>query len=114
MSRVKRGSVVKKYRKKILKFNKGFVGSHSLLYRIAKQQNMRALRYSYIDRKKAKRSFRKLWIKRINSASRLHGKTYNELINKLKISKVVINRKILAQLCLYDFKSFLYLMEMKS
>lgn len=112
MSRVKRGTVVKKYRKKILKFNKGFVGSHSSLYRIAKQQNMRALQYSYIDRKKMKRNFRKLWIKRINSASRLHSKNYNQLINKLKISRVIINRKILALLCLHDFKSFLYLIEM--
>lgn len=113
MSRVKRGSVAKKYRKKILKFNKGFVGSHSVLYRTAKQQNMRALRYSYIDRKKRKREFRKIWIKRINSASRYQNQHYSLFINKLKKSKILLNRKILAQLCLYDSASFVKLIKIQ-
>lgn len=111
MSRVKRGSVAKKYRKKILKFNKGFVGSHSILYRTAKQQNMRALRYSYIDRKKRKREFRKIWIKRINAAARLFPKSqrYSLFMSNLKKSKILLNRKILAQICLYDTSLFSYI-----
>nr|UXD06432.1 ribosomal protein L20 [Eutreptiella sp. CCMP1594] len=110
MTRIKRGSVAKKYRKKILKFNKGFVGSHSVLYRTANQQHMRALRYSYFDRRKRKRGMRRLWIKRINAAVRLKDFCYSDFICKLKQSSIVLNRKILSQLCLFDLKSFDYLL----
>ena len=70
MVRVKRGNVARKRRKKILQLAKGYRGAHSRLFRIANQQVMKALRYSYIGRKQKKRFFRKLWITRINVASR--------------------------------------------
>ena len=107
MTRIKRGSVAKQYRKKILKSNKGFYGSHSTLIRTAKQQNMRALRYSYCDRRRRRRDFRSLWIKRINSFARLYGNiSYNQLKQKLTGKCIFINRKILAQICINDSKSF--------
>jgi len=102
MSRVKRGNVAKKYRKKILKFNKGFVGSHSRIFRIANQQSMKAFRYAYYDRRKQKRNFRKLWISRINSYTRLKNYRYNEFMHNLRLSSILINRKMLAQLCFSD------------
>ena len=83
MVRVKRGNVARKRRKKILRFAKGYKGAHSRLFRVANQQVMKALRYSYIDRKQKKRTFRKLWIRRINTASRLNGLSYNQLINRI-------------------------------
>lgn len=106
MTRVKRGSIARQYRKKILKFNKGFIGSHSTLFRIAKQQNMRSIRYAYSDRKKRKRDLRSLWIKRINASSRLNNICYSQFLNKLKKTKIMLNRKILSQICTQDLKSF--------
>ena len=111
MSRVKRGSVARKHRKKVLKFNKGFVGAHSTLYRPANQQSMKAFRYSYVDRRKRKREFRKLWIRRINAASRVYGVSYSDFMNKLKTSKVILNRKVLAQIAILDVKSFKYVVD---
>lgn len=106
MTRVKRGSIARQYRKKIIKLNKGFIGSHSTLFRIAKQQNMRSLQYAYSDRKKRKRDFRSLWIKRINASSRLNNLCYSQLINKLKRTKIILNRKVLSQICIQDITSF--------
>jgi large subunit ribosomal protein L20 len=106
MTRVKRGSVARQYRKKILVLNKGFRGSHSTLIRTAKQQNMRALQYSYSDRKRRRRDFRRLWIKRINACVRVNDVCYSQFINKLKNNNIIINRKILAQICLKDSESF--------
>ena len=104
--RVKRGNVARKRRNKILSLAKGFRGSSSKLFRIANQQVMKALRYSYVGRKRKKREFRSLWITRINAASRLKGKTYSTLISSLKKSSVSINRKMLAQISLLDFNTF--------
>ncbi|EDZ91833.1 ribosomal protein L20, partial [Limnospira maxima CS-328] len=73
MTRVKRGNVARKRRKKILKLAKGFRGSQSKNFRIANQRVMQALRNAYRDRKKRKRDFRRLWITRINAAARVHG-----------------------------------------
>ncbi|MGB7487172.1 MAG: 50S ribosomal protein L20, partial [Phormidesmis sp.] len=73
MARVKRGNVARKRRKKVLKLAKGFRGSHSKLFRIAKQQVLKALRNAYRDRRRKKRDFRRLWIARINAAARLNG-----------------------------------------
>ena len=84
MVRVKRGNVARKRRKKILHLAKGYRGTHSRLFRVANQQVMKALRYSYVGRKQKKRIFRKIWINRINAASRLNGISYNQLINKFK------------------------------
>lgn len=106
MSRVKRGNVARKRRKKILSLAKGFRGSSSKLFRIANQQVMKALRYAYVGRKRKKREFRSLWITRINAAARSEGINYSELVNSLKVSQISINRKMLAQLAVSDRTSF--------
>lgn len=106
MVRVKRGNVARKRRKKILQLAKGYRGAHSRLFRVANQQVMKALRYSYIGRKQKKRTFRKLWITRINSAARLHGLTYSKLIHNFKKSSIDLNRKMLAQIAILDNQTF--------
>ena len=112
MTRVKRGNVARKRRKKILKLAKGFRGSHSKLFRTANQQVMKALRNAYRDRRKKKRDFRRLWITRINAAARLHGISYSQLINKLAKSNINLNRKMLAQLAIQDPEAFQKVVEM--
>lgn len=102
MVRVKRGNTARKYRKKVLGMAKGFVGSHSRLFRVANQQVMRSLRYSYSGRKDKKRWFRRLWINRINIASRRLGLTYSKLIFKLKSENIGLNRKMLANIAVLD------------
>jgi large subunit ribosomal protein L20 len=84
MVRVKRGNVARKRRKKILSIASGYRGAHSILFRVANQQVMKALRYSYIGRKQKKRIFRRIWISRINAASRLNGISYSQLFINLK------------------------------
>lgn len=111
MVRVKRGNVARKRRKKILSLANGYRGSHSRLFRIANQQVMKALRYSYIGRKQKKRIFRKIWISRINAASRLNGLSYSQLIHRLKKSNIDINRKMLSQIAVIDFSTFKSLVE---
>jgi large subunit ribosomal protein L20 len=111
MVRVKRGNVARKRRKKILSLASGYRGSHSILFRIANQQVMKALRYSYIGRKQKKRIFRKIWISRINAASRLNGLSYSQLIHKLKNSNIDINRKMLSQIAVIDSLTFKSLVE---
>ena len=106
MVRIKRGNVARKRRKKIFSVAKGFRGAHSKLFRIANEQVMKALRYGYIGRKRKKRDFRRLWITRINAASRMHGTNYSSLISKLKVSQFSINRKMLAQMAVNDMDSF--------
>lgn len=106
MVRVKRGNVARKRRKKILALASGFRGSHSVLFRVANQQVMKALRYSYVDRKQKKRIFRRIWITRINAAARLNGISYSQLINKFKESKVDLNRKMLSQIAVLDSATF--------
>ena len=106
MSRVKRGNVARKRRKKIHKLAKGFRGSHSKLFRIANQQVMKALRNAYRDRRKRKRDFRRLWITRINAAARMHGLSYSKFTHQLKKAEVGLNRKMLAQLAMVDPQAF--------
>ena len=106
MVRVKRGNVARKRRKKILQLAKGYRGAHSRLFRVANQQVMKALRYSYIGRKQKKRMFRKIWITRINAASRVNGVTYSKLIHNFKKSNIELNRKMLAQIAVLDNSTF--------
>ena len=106
MVRVKRGNVARKRRKKILQLAKGYRGAHSRLFRVANQQVMKALRYSYIGRKQKKRVFRKLWISRINASARQKGITYSQLISSLKKNRVNLNRKMLAQMAVLDCSTF--------
>ena len=106
MVRVKRGNVARKRRKKILSLADGYRGAHSVLFRVANQQVMKALRYSYIDRKQKKRIFRRIWISRINAASRLNGVSYSKLIHKFKLEKIDLNRKMLSQIAVLDSSTF--------
>ncbi len=106
MVRVKRGNVARKRRKKILSLASGYKGAHSILFRIANQQVMKALRYSYIGRKQKKRLFRRIWITRINAASRLNGVSYSQLIYKFKKSNIDLNRKMLSQIAVLDASTF--------
>ena len=106
MVRVKRGNVARKRRKKILHLAKGYRGTHSRLFRVANQQVMKALRYSYIGRKQKKRIFRRIWISRINAASRINGVSYSQLINKIKKSNIDLNRKMLSQIAILDASTF--------
>lgn len=106
MTRVKRGNVSRKRHKKVLNLTKGFRGAASLLFRTANQQNMKALRYSYVNRRKKKRNFRRLWVARINASIRTYGINYNEFLFTLKNSKIQLNRKVLAQLAICDPDTF--------
>ena len=106
MVRVKRGNVARKRRKKVLQLAKGYRGAHSRLFRVANQQVMKALRYSYIGRKQKKRVFRKIWITRINAASRLNGLSYSRLIHNFKKSNIELNRKMLSQVAILDTLTF--------
>jgi large subunit ribosomal protein L20 len=106
MVRVKRGNVARKRRKKILAIASGYRGAHSVLFRVANQQVMKALRYSYIGRKQKKRVFRRIWISRINAASRLNGISYSQVIHKFKKLNIDLNRKMLSQIAILDIPTF--------
>lgn len=106
MVRIKRGNVARKRRKKVLSLASGYRGAHSILFRVANQQVMKALRYSYIGRKQKKRIFRRIWISRINAASRLSGIPYNQVIHRFKKSNIDLNRKMLSQLAILDASTF--------
>ncbi len=98
MPRVKRGTVRRAKRKKLLDRAKGFFQTKSKLYRAAKESVDTALKYAYVGRKNKKRDFRRLWIIRINAAAREHGLTYGQLIRGLKLAGVDLDRKMLADL----------------
>jgi large subunit ribosomal protein L20 len=89
----------------------GYRGAHSVLFRVANQQVMKALRYSYVSRKQKKRIFRQIWINRINAASRLNGISYSQLINKFKKSNIDLNRKMLSQIAIVDAVTFKHLLK---
>lgn len=111
MPRVKGGNVARKRRKKVLKLAKGYFGSKHLLYRTANEQVMKSLSYAYRDRKQRKRNFRKLWIARINAATRLSGLSYSRFIDGLNKAGVEVNRKMLADIAVNDPKGFEGLVE---
>ena len=96
----------RKRRKKILKKAKGYFGRRKNVYTVAKNAVEKGLTYAYRDRKNKKRVFRSLWITRINAAARQHGLSYSELINKLKIKGIEINRKVLADIAMNDSERF--------
>ncbi|HHU27622.1 TPA: 50S ribosomal protein L20 [bacterium] len=109
--RVKRGSVARRYRKKVLKLAKGYYGSKHRLFRTANEQVMRSLKYAYRDRRRIKRDFRKLWITRINAAAHLNGISYSRLMYGLKLAKVEVNRKMLSELAINDAPAFAKLVD---
>lgn len=106
MPKVKGSFVTRNRRKKILKLAKGYYGAKHLLYKTAKEQVMHSLKYAYRDRRRRKRDFRKLWITRINAAARLNDLSYSKLINGLKLASIEINRKVLADIAVFDSKGF--------
>ena len=106
MARVKTAIITRKKHKKILKRAKGYFGAKHYRFRQAKQAVMKSGMYAYVGRKDRKSNFRKLWIARINAAARMNGLTYSKLIAGLKKAKVVINRKMLAELAVTDPKAF--------
>lgn len=111
MTRVKRGQVKRVKHKKVLKEARGYYGSKSRSYKIAKEQLLKSMSYAYRDRKNNKRNFRRLWITRINAAARINGISYNEFINGLKKASIDINRKMLSEMAVNDPNAFLKLTE---
>lgn len=106
MPRVRRGFKARQRRNKVLKLAKGYRGARSKLFRSATEAVDRALNYAFRDRRVKKRDFRALWIIRINAAARLNGITYSRLIHGLKLAKVEIDRKVMADLAVSDPSGF--------
>ena len=106
MPRVTKSLTAKSKHKKVLASTKGHYGARSRLFKTAKQSQIKALQYAFRDRKNRKRSFRNLWISRINAASRNLGISYSVLINGLMKNNIAINRKILSELAINDESTF--------
>jgi len=104
--RVKRGFKARRRRNKVLKLAKGYRGGHSKLFRTAADTVDRALMYAYRDRRVRKRDFRKLWIARINAATRMNNLSYSKFIHGLKLAGVELDRKVLAELAISDPTGF--------
>lgn len=111
MARVKGAMHTKKRRKRTLKLAKGYYGRKSTNFRIAKQAVMKSGVYSYVGRRLKKRDFRKLWIARINAASRANGMSYSTFMHGLKLAGVDVNRKMLAEMAVNDAAGFTALVE---
>ena len=111
MARIKRAVNAHKKRRKVFKLAKGYFGSKSKQYRAASEQVARSLRYAFAGRRLRKRDFRRLWITRINAATRLNGMSYSTFMNGLKKNGVTLNRKVLADIAISDPKAFAQLVE---
>lgn len=106
MPRVTRGTRKANRRRKILKQAKGYYGSRGRLFRTARETVQRAQLFAYRDRRRRKRDFRRLWIVRINAASRAHGLNYGRLIHGLKLANVDLDRKVLADMAVGNPEAF--------
>ena len=106
MPRVKRSVHARKKRRKVLSQAKGYWGLKKSSYRYAKEQVEHSLTYAYRDRKAKKRTFRRLWIMRINAGARANGLSYNQFISGLKAAEVELDRKVLADIAVHDIKAF--------
>ena len=109
--RVKRGNVLRKRHKKILKLAKGFKGARSRIFKVANTAVMKKLKYQYRDRRVLKRNMRSLWIVRINAAVRELGLSYSKFMNMLKKADIQVNRKMLAELAVNEPEAFKVLVE---
>ena len=109
--RVKRGNVLRKRHKKILKLAKGFIGARSRIFKVANTAVMKKLKYQYRDRRNRKRNMRRLWIVRINAAVRQHGLSYSKFMNALKKADIQVNRKMLADMAVREPESFSVIVE---
>lgn len=112
MTKVKFTVASRKRKKKILKKAKGQYGGRSKLYRTAKESVQKGMYYSYRDRKRKKRLFRRLWIARINAACKAEDLSYSKFLGGLKKAKIALDRKILADLAVHDTKAFGRLIEL--
>jgi large subunit ribosomal protein L20 len=112
MARVKRGVTAHRRHKKVLAQVKGHYSTNNRLYKRAHESLMHALAYAYRDRRNRKRDFRRLWIIRINAASRLNGLSYSKLINGLSLAGVAVDRKMLADLAVRDAAGFTAVVDM--
>ena len=106
MPRVKRGTVRRAKRKKLLKLAKGYYANKSKLYRAVKESVDTALKYAFVGRRRKKRDFRRLWVVRINAAAREHGLTYGQMINGLKNAGITLDRKSLSELAISSPSAF--------
>ena len=106
MPRVKRGVTARARHSKVISRAKGYRGARKNVYRVAKQAVMKAGQYAYRDRRAKKRTFRRLWIARINAQSRVEGLSYSRLINGLSKAKIELDRRVLADLAVYDKPAF--------
>ena len=111
MARVKRGVQANRRHKKVLARAKGYYGARSRVYRVAVQAVMKAGQYAYRDRRNKKRSFRRLWIARINAGARLNGLSYSRFINGMKKANIDIDRRVLADIAMHDAATFSVLVE---
>lgn len=111
MARVKRGVTARRRHKKILKLAKGYYGARSRTFRVAKQAVIKAGQYAYRDRRQRKRQFRALWIVRINAASRANGLGYSRLIAGLRKANIGLDRRVLADLAVFDKPAFAAVVE---
>ena len=111
MARVKGAMMTRKRRNATLKLAKGYWGSKSRHFKMAKQQVMKSGNYAFAGRKQKKRDFRRLWITRINAAARMNGISYSVLMNGLKKHNITINRKMLADIAVNDPAAFTKLVE---
>lgn len=106
MARVKRGVTARARHRKVLGKAKGYYGARGNVYRAAKQAVIKAGQYAYRDRRQRKRQFRALWITRINAAARINGLSYSRLINGLQRAAIDVDRKVLADIAVYDPDAF--------
>ncbi|MCU0838660.1 MAG: 50S ribosomal protein L20 [Rhodospirillales bacterium] len=106
MARVKRGVTTHARHKKVLERAKGYRGRASTSYRVAIEKVEKALQYAYRDRRNKKRTFRALWIQRINAAARQHGLTYGQFIHGLALAGIELDRKILSDLAVHEAEAF--------
>jgi large subunit ribosomal protein L20 len=106
MARVKRGVIARRKHKSVLKKAKGYYGARSRVFRVAKQAVIKAGQYAYRDRRVKKRTFRALWIVRINAAVRAHGLSYSAFMNGLNKANIDIDRKVLAHMALHEPETF--------
>lgn len=111
MARVKKGTVAHRKHKKILNLAKGYYGSKHKIFSAANPAVMRGLRSAQMGRKLKKREYRRLWIARINAAARMNGISYSQLMNGLKKANVLVNRKMLSEMAIYDAQGFAKLVE---
>ncbi len=111
MARVKRGVTARARHKKVLEKAKGYRGRRKNVFRVAVQAVTKAGQYAYRDRRQRKRQFRTLWIARINAAAREHGLSYSRFINGLKLASIEIDRKVLADIAVFEKEAFAQLAE---